>query len=244
MNWSSSLKPASLACIRSMSINVLDESYRKAGKMDSECFASTVNARSSSLTSIFPGARIFFARSSLSFQRSMRVELCSFVTAVANGSSTLARRLLVQPTTNCRSVTWHSLAISRLEHEIRTSRHVDILYNLYFDDGGPVSEKDAVSEHLLPLQLPNEEGFHETFKTLLENPEFMAEVGTFAFGLRHVYPVERDLKHVYKVLKGSDAAVYQKHRDGEMGHARDGIQSSKEAFVSYGNEPSLTWAYA
>ncbi|KAF8504386.1 hypothetical protein F5888DRAFT_1630847 [Russula emetica] len=71
---------------------------------------------------------------------------------------------------------------------------------------------NAVSEHLLPPQLPNEEGFHEAFKTLLENPEFVAEGGTLAFGLRHVCPIERDLKHVYNVLKWSDAVVYQNVR--------------------------------
>jgi hypothetical protein len=37
----------------------------------------------------------------------------------------------------------------------------------------------------------------------------MAEGGTLAFGLRHVYPIERDLKHDYNVLKRSDAFVYQ-----------------------------------
>ena len=83
-------------------------------------------------------------------------------------------------------------------------------YNLYFDDGdGPVSENDAASEPLIPPQLPNREGFLEAFKALLENPEFMADGGTLAFGLRHVYPIDKSLKHVYKVLKGSDAVVYQ-----------------------------------
>jgi hypothetical protein len=55
----------------------------------------------------------------------------------------------------------------------------------------------------------NEGAFREAFTALLENPEFLAEGGTLAFGLRHVYPVKDDLKHVYNVLKGSDAVVYQ-----------------------------------
>jgi hypothetical protein len=33
-----------------------------------------------------------------------------------------------------------------------------------------------------------------------------------SLGLRHVYPIEGDLKHVYNVLKGSDAVVYQSVR--------------------------------
>lgn len=101
---------------------------------------------------------------------------------------------------------------SDIEHEVApvTSGHrVTLTYNLYFDDRGPVSEKDAVSEHLVPPQLPNQERFRKAFERLLENAEFMAEGGTLGFGLRHVYPIERDLKHVHNVLKGSDAVVYQ-----------------------------------
>jgi hypothetical protein len=40
----------------------------------------------------------------------------------------------------------------------------------------------------------------------------MADGGTLGFGLRHVYPVQDSLKHVYNVLKGSDAVVYQSMR--------------------------------
>jgi hypothetical protein len=101
---------------------------------------------------------------------------------------------------------------SDVEHEVApvTSGHrITLTYNLYFDDGGPVSENDAVSEHLIPPQPPNQEGFHEALKALLGNPEFMADGGTLGFGLRHVYPIKENLNHVYDVLKGSDAVVYQ-----------------------------------
>ena len=107
---------------------------------------------------------------------------------------------------------------SDIEHEVApvTSGHrITLTYNLYFDDdGGPVSENDAVSKHLIPpeLQLPNQEGLREAFKALLGNPEFMADGGTLAFGLRHVYPIKGSLKHVYNVLKGSDAVMFQSMR--------------------------------
>jgi hypothetical protein len=105
---------------------------------------------------------------------------------------------------------------SDIEHEVApvTSGHrITLTYNLYFDDGnGPVSENDAVSKHLIPPQLPNQEGFREAFGALLGNPEFKADGGTLAFGLRHVYPIKKSLKHVYDVLKGSDAVVYQSKR--------------------------------
>ena len=104
-----------------------------------------------------------------------------------------------------------------VEHEVApvTSGHrITLTYNLYFDIGGPVSVNDVVSERLIPPQPPNQEGFHEAFKALLGNPEFMADGGTLGFGLRHVYPIKESLslKHVYDVLKGSDAVVYQSTR--------------------------------
>jgi len=84
--------------------------------------------------------------------------------------------------------------------------------NLYFDDGGPVSANDAVTEHLNPPQPTNESSFREAFTALLENPEFLADGGALAFGLRHVYPINEDIKHLYSVLKASDAVVYQSVR--------------------------------
>ena len=84
-------------------------------------------------------------------------------------------------------------------------------HNLYFDDGGPVSENDAVSKCLIPPQPPNQEGFREAFKALLENPEFIADGGTLAFGLRLVYSIQNSLKHVYNALKVSDAGRVPEH---------------------------------
>jgi hypothetical protein len=102
---------------------------------------------------------------------------------------------------------------SGIEHEVApvtSGLRITLTYNLYFDDGGPVSANDAVSEHLSP-PLANKGAFREAFTALLENPEFLAEGGTLAFGLRHVYPISEDwkLKRTYGALKGSDAVVYQ-----------------------------------
>ena len=101
---------------------------------------------------------------------------------------------------------------SDVEHEVApviSGHRVTLTYNLYFDDGGPAFANDAVSKHLTPPQLANESAFYEAFTALLENSEFLAEGGTLAFGLRHVYPIKKNLKHVYSVLKGSDAVVYR-----------------------------------
>jgi hypothetical protein len=110
---------------------------------------------------------------------------------------------------------------SDVEHEVAsvTSGHrVTLTYNLYFGDGGDLSSKEPVSEHLSLPPLGNEIAFREAFQGLLENPEFLSYGGALAFGLRHVYPIEDDLdhpsplEHIYGALKGSDAIVYQTAR--------------------------------
>ena len=98
---------------------------------------------------------------------------------------------------------------SDIEHEVTpviSGHRVTLTYNLYFGDDENVPENNVVSEHITPT---NNDTFREAFTTLLKNPEFLADGGTLAFGLRHVYPIKDDLKHVYSVLKGSDEAVYQ-----------------------------------
>jgi hypothetical protein len=98
---------------------------------------------------------------------------------------------------------------SDIEHEVApviSGHRITLTYNLYFDDG-PVPGKGV--PHLQP---ENEGAFHEVFKGLLEDPEFLPDGGTLGFGLRHVYPIEKKLKQVHNVLKGSDAVVYQSVR--------------------------------
>ena len=107
--------------------------------------------------------------------------------------------------------------LNNIEQDVApvTSGHcVTLTYNLYLnDDGGHVSEKDAISEYLIPPKPPNQDGFREVFEALLNNPEFMAEGGTLAFGLRHAYPIKhRRLKHPYNILNASDAVAYQTTR--------------------------------
>jgi hypothetical protein len=105
---------------------------------------------------------------------------------------------------------------SDIEHEVApviSGHRITLTYNLYFDDG-PVFANDTVSGHLSPplTRASNEGAFREAFNLLLANPEFLGDGGTLAFGLRHVYPIENSLKHVYSALKGSDAVVYQSVR--------------------------------
>jgi hypothetical protein len=106
---------------------------------------------------------------------------------------------------------------SDIEHEVLpvTSGHrVTLTYNLYFDGDEHTSAKKLVLEPSSEseLQEANKEKFSLAFEALLGHPEFLSKGGTLGFGLRHVYQVEDKLEHVYSLLKGSDAALYQSLR--------------------------------
>jgi hypothetical protein len=120
---------------------------------------------------------------------------------------------------------------SDIEHEVApvvSGHRVTLTYNLYFDG-------DTSADEVHP-QPANEGAFRETFKALLENPEFLPDGGTLAFGLRHVYPIENNLKHIHGVLKGSDAVVYQSVRALEFEpmlylYYQDGIRSADGVII-------------
>jgi hypothetical protein len=104
---------------------------------------------------------------------------------------------------------------SDIEHEVlpvMSGHRVTLTYNLYFDDDERASAKDLVLELPSVPQEENERSFRLAFKALLENSEFLPDGGTLVFGLQHVYQVEDTLEHVYGLLKGSDAIVYQNLR--------------------------------
>jgi hypothetical protein len=246
--------------------NVLDESYRKAGKMDSKSFSLMLDPFHTDLIKIIRGyllegthstegiktelykLNVYGTHLSIIFIHIPHILCCCpgkgsffkphvdtprsekmfgslvivFPTAHEGGALLLRHRdhewifdsgkaLAAEEKPSVSYVAF----FSDIEHEVApviSGHRITLTYNLYFDDGGPVSANDAVSKHLTPPPIPNEGTFCEAFKALLENPEFLADGGTLAFGLRHVYPINRDLKHVYNVLKGSDAVVYQSVR--------------------------------
>ena len=99
---------------------------------------------------------------------------------------------------------------SDIEHEVApviSGHRITYTYSLYFHDDR--SSLFSAWQHLIPPLPANHRAFREAFTALLENPEFMADGGTLAFGLRHSYPIKDSLMHVGSVLKGSDAVVYQ-----------------------------------
>jgi hypothetical protein len=103
-----------------------------------------------------------------------------------------------------------------VEHEIlpvKSGHRVTLTYNLYFEVDEHASGKHLVSELPSIPQEEKEKTFRSRFEALLENPEFLPDGGTLGFGLRHVYQVKDTLEHVYSILKGNDATVYQSLRE-------------------------------
>jgi hypothetical protein len=107
---------------------------------------------------------------------------------------------------------------SDVEHEVApviSGHRVTLTYNLYFAGDEGTTSSNSVLEHLSLPPATNENAFRETFKPLIENPEFMLIGGTLGFGMRHVYPIAFAMDHpdplkpIYGTLKGSDAIMYQ-----------------------------------
>jgi hypothetical protein len=260
---------------------VLDETYRKAGKMDSERFASNLDPAQTDLMNIIRGHLLEGKQSTnhiiaklhklniysthVIFIRPQRLTrslgkgsffkphidtprgekmfgslVVVFPTPHEGGALFLRHRGQEWVFDSARELTTsyppsigYVTFFSDVEHEVApvmSGHRVTLTYNLYFDNG-PGSSKDSASEHLSLPPPVNKNPFRESFQGLLENPEFLANGGTLAFGLRHVYPIlERfnpsgddddddygkknptPLEPIYGALKGSDAVVYQTAR--------------------------------
>jgi hypothetical protein len=116
-------------------------------------------------------------------------------------------------TTTSTPTIGYVVLLNDVEHEvapISSGHRVTLTYDLCLDADGSTSVKIPASG---PLSIPTyERTFQETLEALLKNPEFLAYGGTLGFGLRHVYPVKRETKHVCDLLKASDAVLYRSFR--------------------------------
>ncbi|KAI0262427.1 hypothetical protein BC834DRAFT_972021 [Gloeopeniophorella convolvens] len=82
-------------------------------------------------------------------------------------------------------------------------------------DSEPAQISPVPDQAQVPVSMPeaaNTHTFRAAFESLLADPGFLPNGGTLGFGLRHVYQVGEDLKHVYGLLKGSDGVVYRTAR--------------------------------
>ncbi|KAI0262429.1 hypothetical protein BC834DRAFT_387863 [Gloeopeniophorella convolvens] len=218
--------------------DVMDESYRKAGKIDAEHFSTPLVPDHTDLVDIVRGYLLEGAEST----RAIKFELYKlnvydkgsffkphvdtprsermfgslvlvFPTPHEGGALFLRRHgqewvfdsgteLARAPPSSLGYVAF----FSDIEHEVApvTSGHrVTLTYNLYFDD-------DAASNTAASPPKPvNEHDFRVAFETLLTDPNFLPDGGTLGFGLQHAYQIEDDLKHVYGLLKGTDAVIHR-----------------------------------
>ncbi|KAI0294539.1 hypothetical protein BC826DRAFT_1104606 [Russula brevipes] len=99
---------------------------------------------------------------------------------------------------------------SDVEHEVApvlSGHRITLTYNLYFDDDGLASVSEPLTAPSLQTEM--ERNICAAFEALLENTLFLPDGGILGFGLRHVYQFKEDIKHVYDLFKGSDAALYR-----------------------------------
>jgi hypothetical protein len=132
-------------------------------------------------------------------------------------------------TTARAAKTSYVVLLNDVEHEttpVTSGHRVTLTYNLYRNVG-------ALAQDLAedPFSVPNHgRAFRESFEALLENPEFFPYGGTLAFGLRHSYPIKRDIDHVYDLLKANDAMVYRSLRTL-------GFQPASYLYYEWNNTP-------
>lgn len=100
--------------------------------------------------------------------------------------------------------------LNDVEHEVTPvtfGHRVTLTYNLCH----PASENDPVAG-LFSSPPAYERRFLESLEALLQNPEFLPYGGTLGFGLRHSYPIRNEIRHIYGLLRVSDAIVYRSFR--------------------------------
>ncbi|KAI0276031.1 hypothetical protein BGY98DRAFT_935363 [Russula aff. rugulosa BPL654] len=184
--------------------DVLDETYRKAGKMKLGHFSLNLDPRVHITGNIWAELYKFNVYSKGSFFKphvdTLHSEKMfgSLVIVLPTPHEEWTFDSGPELTTERQPSIRYAAFFSDIEHEVTpviSGHRVTLTYNLYFDDIGPTT----ISEHSVSRPLLSTQA----------NPEFLADGGTLAFGLRHVYPIKDSLEHLYGVLKGCDAVVYQ-----------------------------------
>ncbi|KAI0056304.1 hypothetical protein BV25DRAFT_1872847 [Artomyces pyxidatus] len=185
--------------------NVYDENYRKAGKMDTDAFMTSISSKeiivelyklngrgpSSRLIRTPPRSTTMFGSLVLVFPTPHEGGALIFRHRGEEWTVDSAQLLAAEDTPSIAFIAF----FSDVEHEVSvvdSGHRATLTYNLYFGnaDVHPRSPSASLSS------LPNELVFKTAFETLLADPAFLPEGGSLGFGLRHVYP-------------GSDAVVWR-----------------------------------
>ncbi|TDL27718.1 hypothetical protein BD410DRAFT_781599 [Rickenella mellea] len=208
--------------------DVLDENYRKAGKMDLNHFSINFSPERIGLA-----MEVKFRLLGLDAdERNIRLEpyklnvygslVVVLPTAHEGGALVLRhdnKELIFDSGKEFDSKPPGTIAFvafySDVEHEVQqvnSGHRVTITYNLYFAD-----EKAVVSAPTTVT--PAVDQFSASLKTLLANPEFFSNGGLLGFELKHQYPLSSDgrgdfnLNDLLTCLKGEDAVILRACKD-------------------------------
>ncbi|PCH40476.1 hypothetical protein WOLCODRAFT_136899 [Wolfiporia cocos MD-104 SS10] len=212
--------------------NVLDETYRKAGKLDTSEFMTGFDPQRLGLldtirTDLFEGnerrnitAELYklnvYGKNSFfkAHKDTPRAEdmfgslVIAFPTAHEGGSFILLDSALMVADRTKPCVAYIAF-YSDVEHEItpvKSGHRVTLTYNLYFTPDTAARRSG---------QIPRSDkqdtalAFKSTFQRLLDDPTFLPEGGKLGFNLRHEYPgrPDMDLQTLLGNLKGADAVI-------------------------------------
>ncbi len=200
--------------------DVLDESYRKAGKMDVDRFAMHFSPDNLGIVSVVSdfllrgrtGQKTINTPRSSSMIGSLVVVL---PTSHEGGSLILrdaGKEWSFDSAQAVKSGSTSSAAFvaffSDVEHEVTTvtsGYRVTLTYNLYLKDAPNTSISVQVSAYDKV-----ESQIKEALAAHLKDPAFLPKGGAFGFGLAHRYPFNpntTELEDIEEYLKGTDAAI-------------------------------------
>ncbi|KAK7046413.1 Fe2OG dioxygenase domain-containing protein [Favolaschia claudopus] len=204
--------------------DVLDETYRKAGKMDLDKFATRLDVLSSGLLAairptIMQGQTE--ADNKTLIPELYKLNVYGPGSAHEGGELTLEHDETVWTFDSAAKiaesahpsysvyVAFYSDVIHTVE-PVKSGYRVTLTYNLFLGDEA-IHIVTNGGTRVLPDHHPDRL-FDNTLRTLLADDQFLPRGGLLGFGLTHRYPIPSDEKHnriepLLKLLKGSDARI-------------------------------------
>ncbi|KAF5661724.1 hypothetical protein FCIRC_11750 [Fusarium circinatum] len=197
---------------------VLDEEYRKAGKMNTEDFCTNFNPYEHGIVDTINQV---LAQASVTDARGLGVKAELYKLNVYSGPSgkfkphvdtprsdqQMGSLVVSLPVEHKEIIQWAAF-FSDCEHEVLqvTEGHrVTLTYNLFWTNYGPASMSDN-------LQALDQESLHffDALEKLLENKHLIKE-GLIGFSCTHAYPhtSKSSTNNLHHMLKGIDMVVYQ-----------------------------------
>ncbi|KAK3628600.1 hypothetical protein LTR22_022285 [Elasticomyces elasticus] len=214
--------------------NVLDESYRKAGKLDVAAFCSDFCPYTTGIINIVNQLLV----PSLNADRSIEAELYKLNVHSGPGGGGLSVRHRGHQTVfdwaanSATSIQWAAF-YSDCEHEVHEVTFGDsitLTYNLFLV---PRADLQAGRPHGLNVSaLP----LAQLLKQALHGPRFMTSGGELGIYLAHRYPhTHTELsKLLPSCLKGADMAAYEVARSLKLAHTL--ITTSEESMTAFADE--------